>query len=386
MKNAISILAVSILTIVQVFAIKADSLLDAALQHTRHGRFDKCYELLGETVDNLSKRDRKTAYDILAMNANLAGDYANLCRYVKMAKKKPSEFVRILSEQPLQSVSKPKADVTVNFSVDSLFYNGEFKGCEIRIPVLIDGKEEKLILDNGCAQFSFASESFAHSHGIIPVGASGIASGVVDTASMWIGLCKSLSIGEIVFSNILFVVVPDKSLENPVTEINALIGSNMLRLVGEIAFNNIEHVVTFPAKQEEMESNLMYEGDGLQYLDVELRDQSLRFQLDLGSTFTRMNARFYDEYKQLVESEGTRTTKMKGGVGGMVEEECYVIPDLNFTACGGSLVQKKTIVSTGHDSFSVNNYGSVGADYLLSFGRAVLNLEKMFFYVFPDEN
>lgn len=358
-----------------------DSLLNAAAEHTRHGRFTLSREILEGMIENLSKRDRRSAYEMLAVNADLAGEYSDEFRYLQLSGAGRKEDIRQISLLPRQSVSKPSSDVSVVYSIDSLYHEEEFKGCMIRMPAVIGGKEERMILDNGCAKFSFASESFARSHSINPVGVNGVANGVVDTSAMWIGICDSISIGELVFRNILFIVVPDRKLENPVAKLDVIMGSNMLRLAGELMFDNTKRTVTFPAVQDNMPSNMSYERDGLQYVDVEFLGDSLRFHLDLGSTWIMLNGRYYSEFKEKVESVGVRGTRTKGGVGGMETIDVYSISDLTFTTCGGSVSQSKTFVSLEIDSFSGNNYGSVGANFLLSFKRAVFNLEKMYFHV-----
>ena len=189
-----------------------DSLWTAAIEHGKHGRFDESNAIYRTILKEpgLSEELTRAAYLSIGNNANLAGDFKTfydcLSRYYSA-----EELVQIkaLADLPKDTLIRPDRDVAVAYHIDSIYYEGQFKGCEIRVPATIDGKEELFVFDNGCARFSAASESFALSHGIRPIEVKGKAIGVTGEASMWLGIADSLSIGQMCFQNIVFIVMPD---------------------------------------------------------------------------------------------------------------------------------------------------------------------------------
>ena len=284
--------------------------------------------------------------------------------------------------QPVETLIRPDEDIRIGYKIDSLYYEGEFKGCEMRIPTTIGGKEELMILDNGCAFFSLASESFAVEHGIKPIGVKGKAVGNVDKVSMWIGVADSLSIGSMVFRNILFTVIPDEYLQNPVSKIDAALGANIFRLAGEIRFDNENRTITFPYKQTDAtESNVTINASGMHLTDVAIGNDVLRFQLDLGASSTQLTYNYFQRYHDAIVSEYSSDTAMYGGVGGVATEQVYRIDHLVVKACGGQFTKESIKISTEKKANESEVYGILGLDYLLSFTHATLNLQKMYLEV-----
>lgn len=294
-------------------------------------------------------------------------------------------LAELLAQLPQESIARPQSDITIGYHIDSLYYQGEFKGCELKLPTTIGGKEELFILDNGCAFFSAASETFAIEHGIHPIGVSGKAAGTVESVSMWLGIADTMSIGDMQFHNIVFTVIPDVYLENPVVKIEAMLGANICRLIGDMDFDMNKKTVTFPYEQQEMPSNLFVTESGNHYAQVLVGQDTLMFQLDLGASSSELTANYYERYKDDVINHCTADTAMYGGVGGISKEPVYYYNTFTFNSCGGTYVRSKTKVCTTHKPNSGDEYGVLGLDFLLGFDKALLNLNKMFLYVKNEE-
>ena len=69
------------------------------------------------------------------------------------------------------------------------------------------------------------------------------------------------------------------------------------------------------------------------------------------------------------------------GVGRMREISIYRANGLTFSACGGDFTKEWTEIETTVIDKDPNTFGLLGADFLLSFNKAVINLKKMFLYV-----
>jgi len=370
---------------------ETDSLWNVAIQHSRYGRFDESNKVLLQILEGyrLTKKQRLAIYDRLSINSDLSGDYSLSYQYYSLkndieggkSSQNSLSNQRLLAGLPEQTLSRPDKDVVVNYFIDSLFYNNDFKGSEIRLPVTIGGKEEFMILDNGCAKYSVAKESFALSHSIRKIGIEGSAIGVVDEVSMSFGIADSLSIGDMMFRNLIFIIIPDKYIDNEVLEINAMLGANIFRLAGEMVFDNVNKKIVFPLNQQKRDANIQIDSGGTHFVEAKIGDDSLLLQLDLGAASTGLNSNYFNKKKEYISSNYTARKNHIGGVGGIEEELNYIIPDFTMTSCGGLYRMKEIKVATKPRPNEEDEYGSIGNDFILSFRRVVLNLKTMFMCV-----
>jgi predicted aspartyl protease len=270
----------------------------------------------------------------------------------------------------------------VPYQVDSIFNDTmNYFGGLIRIPVSIGGKQEWMLIDNGAAHVSVVSESFAASHGIHPVGATGHAKGSTGKhSSYWVGMADSLSVGELKFRNLLFSVVADASVENPYVDFSTLLGANFFRLSGEMRFDNERRQITFPVRYEEKEANLTVNERDKYFADVCVLGDTLRFFLDLGANSTGLDGNYYKLHKHRVRSAYEPVEHIRYGLGGSKTSVEYRVENLAFETCGGLFVKKSARISVNKDE-GPDTYGWIGTDFFFYFDTVTLNLEKMYMYV-----
>ena len=359
-----------------------DSLRREAVENRRHGRLEQSNAILEDLLQHykLSKKVRKDVFNGLSINGLLSDDYRTFCHYAELAYG-VDDFYRPLAEIPQQAAERPDYDFSVEFVVDSVLVDGEYLGGLIRIPVCIGGKQEWFVLDNGSAQYSVISESFAEKQGIHILDSKSKATGSTGAKTVFrMGYADSLSVGGLTFRNLLFAVLPDSALESPAIDMSAILGANFFRLAGEMQFLNNEHRIIFPAHQEDRESNLTMDGDDRHFAQVVVLGDTLRLRLDLGATNTKLNASFYKRNKERIQDSYTKDIRTSFGVGGTREVVVYRANNLTFCACGGNFTKEWTAIETT-DIGGGTDYGRLGADFLLSFDKAVINLKKMFLYV-----
>ena len=360
-----------------------DSLRSESTECRKHGRLEQSNAILEDLLQNykLSKRIRKDILQGLAINGLLSDDYRTYCHYAELAYG-VNDFYRPLAEIPQQVAERPDFDFSVEFVVDSVHVNGEYRGGLIRIPVCIGGKQEWIILDNGAAQYSVISESFAEKHGIKILDSKAKATGSTGAKTAFqMGYVDSLSVGRLIFRNLIFSVLPDSALENPAIDLSALLGANFFRLAREMHFLNDERRIVFPAHQEDRESNLTMNSKDHHFAQVVVWGDTLRLQLDLGATNTNLNASFYKRNKKRIQESYTKDVKTTFGVGRIREVDVYRANDLTFSACGGTFTKELTAIETIDMGDGIDDSGKLGVDFLLSFHKAVINLKKMFLYV-----
>ena len=360
-----------------------DSLRHEAVENRKHGRLDQSNAILDDLLQhyNLSKRERKDVLQGLAINGRLSDDYRTYCHYAELAYG-VDELYRSLAAIPQQAAERPDYDFSVEFVVDSVSVHGKHRGGLIRIPVTIGGKEEWLLLDNGCAKFSVVSETFALEHGIHILDSKSKATGSTgENSSFRMGYADSLSVGPLIVRNLVFAVLPDSALENPAIDLSAILGANFFRLAGEMHLLNRERRVFFPAESIEREPNLTLSVGDEHFAQVVVRGNTLRLQLDLGAINTDLNAYYFKRNKKTIQDTYSIDKVTHFGVGGMREISVYMANDLIFCACGGAFTKEWTQIETTVIDKDPNTFGILGADFLLSFDKAVINLKKMFLYV-----
>ena len=363
---------------------RVDSLWTLANEHALYGRYAESIAVCRDLLDNyrLSGDARKSIVWLILSDANNAGDYRLWCQYARprYAGKPARKYYKALAAQPPQALSRPDRDVNVPYSVDSIFFDGKYKGRMIKVPVTIAGKEERFLLDNGVAHFCSATETFAREHGIRPIGAETTVVGVAGRSSSWIGIADSLRVGELLLRNMLFLVVPDEALHNDVASIDAILGTGFFRTVGEMQFDNRAQTILFPAVQQDLPANLTINGAGMHFIDGTFRGETICFHLDLGSSTTSLNVNYYERRKEDVEATFPADSIKSGGIGGIIQYRCYRVADPDIVLDGAHFNGDHVTVDTVDMVDDPSCEGRLGNDALLYFDRAVLNIRKMFLY------
>ena len=363
---------------------RTDSLRKQAVNLSRQGRIEQSNAIFRDLLDNytLSRKDRRTIWDWMSQNALLSGDYSSFCELYTLLGRAVPEVYQKMATFPHQTMERGCADVVIDFKVDTAQVYGSTNEGHIRIPVTINGNDEWFILDNGCANVCAIKESDATRFGIhmVDIGPS-IHGSMGGTSSSRIGFADSLSVGGLVFRNLYFAVIPDEAMNLPVTEPVAILGSNFIRLAGEMQFLVRDRRIVFPFKQQERGSNIVFNKEDEHFIDVVYQEDTLRFKLDIGAVSTQLNSRYYKRHKNRIKSLSSKTTNTHYGAGGAKDINVYLVENAEFQACGGTFVKPITEITTEQTEQWDMTFGNLGCDFLLSFDQVCLNLQKGYLYV-----
>lgn len=364
---------------------KIDSLCQAAQQHFNEGRFSECIAIYQDLLKKYkfpAQTRKGLAREIKAI-ALLDGDYQTYCLYADKdnSTKESRAFYKILAKLPAQQFVRPDHDVTIPFYTDSIFSkSGNLLGCQIKISGRIGGKEERFSLDNGTTLFNLASESFARSHGIRPVGAETKILGPAGESTTWIGIADSMSVGELTFKNILFSVVPDNARDaNPIKN-SVILGSSFLRLVGEMRFDNKAHTICFPARYQERPSNLSVDGSDYHFIKGTFLGDPLVFHLDLGASSSSLNATYFMEHQDDIRKKYKARSASVSGLGGSRAYTAYNVPNPEIFIGEARFAPRVLMIRTISFSDIPGTHGRLGTDFFLSFDKVVFNLQRLYLY------
>lgn len=355
--------------------------IDYALEHRQISRADSLITVLTQNY-RFPISWKKNYYSRIANFAEVSEEYGTCLYYLEKMGKRNIDKDRIeriiaLSKLPKMTCCIPDNDITLEYLLDSVFFESTYFGRRIRVPVEIGGVPEHFTIDNGAA-ICFVNESFAKAHSIHNTGISSSNVDLFGNPSLWIGIADSLSIGSLEFHNVKFSVIPDSS-DSEDAVIQANIGNNILRACGEMSFDNRARTITFRNKYEPLESNLTIKSSGAQYVDATVQGDTLKFLFDLGATNTSLYSRYLQKIENITDCQ-TDSIVIKAP-GGMRKEMVYIKNDVTVETSGGKYILEKASVFSSSHPVESTEFGIIGNDFLLNFNDAVLNIDKLYLYV-----
>ena len=82
-------------------------------------------------------------------------------------------------------------------------------------------------------------------------------------------------------------------------------------------------------------------------------------------------------FPDAIEGLSEQTTS-RGGFGGILQTRVVVLPEFRFEAAGSTVTLYDTEVIKTAESAIQLSFGSLGADFALSFKRLAINYQNMF--------
>ena len=163
---------------------------------------------------------------------------------------------------------------------------------------------------------AFVSERFAREAGIRIVGDSILASGIGDRYAK-IGTADSLTVGNIVYRNPVFIVMPSGATADTILRVDAILGLDFLRAAGTVRLYPKAGKIVFPGERTSAprkRSNLMIKS-GQPYIEA-LSDEDgerLLLHFDTGNAGADLHVHYYDTHRAQVEAAGRKTRSATAG-------------------------------------------------------------------------
>ncbi len=247
------------------------------------------------------------------------------------------------------------------------------------IPVKIKNNSYEFIFDTG-ANFCVIVESLAKKNGLMIIENAKFE---VETATdkkivSKIGFAKHIKLGDISAENVIFIVMPDESLDFGVYKIDGIIGNPVLKAFGQIIINN-ENEIVIPASPEKSSlKNLAFDGF-TPVIQMINKNDSLCFTFDSGGQATCLYKPFFLKYKDEVTGK-YKLVKIKiGGAGGSKSLYGYILDKIVLkTGNAKSEIQDvkllKDLIKEKDEYF----YGNLGQDYFKEFSKIIINYSDMY--------
>lgn len=298
--------------------------------------------------------------------------YASVISASDMADiKNTGDLTKALRDVPPQTMER-NGDLELHFKRDIANL--------LRVPVSVNGKEGKFIVDTG-ANLSTISESGAKRMGVQPIDATfGVVSSSKSSVDAKLGLAKEIRLGNVTFHNVIFIVLPDASLRfaGGLYKIKGIIGLPVIAQLGEIQVN-AKGTIRSPVQQSDYsgERNLGMMGN-TPIAEVEFYGQPHTYIFDTGAGTSVFSKNFQAQYNDSLQNIVEKSSRV-GGAGGVQEIRVIRIKNLHYKFGGQSGLLKSGMIQLNGSSEAINAYyGIVGEDIFRQWDTMTINFAKGF--------
>ncbi len=268
-----------------------------------------------------------------------------------------------------QTVTKPKSS-SIPFTVDK----AGLKNIEVRFPA---GNSSQMVFDTG-ANFSTVKRSLAEELGlqIIP---SGFEVGTLTGSQVNsdLAVADTLQIGEMTFTNVVFLVFDDKDLHFPPIDyqIHGIIGFPVIEAMGEIRISNAELSVPLETGAPE-DMNLALDGYNPLVL-VQYEEDVFLFGLDTGANTTSLFYPFYERNREEMDARYQKDSVSLYGAGGRIRLEGFndVSVRLGIGDTAPVELDSLQLITTDYNSRLDGIYGNLGQDFTSRFNQMIINFQ-----------
>lgn len=239
--------------------------------------------------------------------------------------------------------------------------------------------EEDFIFDTG-ANFSTISESQAKKMNFtifeenVEIGSS---TNIVVQSKL--AVADNLYVGDILFKNVVFIVMPDSQLTFPEMnyKIHGIIGFPIIHQLEEVHLNKDGSITIPDEPKDEKLSNMVL--DGLNpVVKITSGSDTLLFTLDTGAKNSELSFKYFNEHKSYIQKNGKYQTNIRGGAGGQTEVKEYAMSNFPIKIGKKSTVLPRIPVTLEEYGFNKYFDGNLGQDVFTQFNTLIINFKYMF--------
>lgn len=268
-----------------------------------------------------------------------------------------------ISYIPKPEVIRPDRDIEIPLEIKNAGL-GEF----MYIPVTVHGKEYRFVFDTG-VDFTYLSDRMAKEMDI-HISYESDELKTISNGAGKIGAIDSMEIGDLKVKDVLVMVGTSAKESDEAFQVDAVLGLDFFRLVGETQLFPKEGKVVFPVHQTTRPKsgrNLMIDNNKLFVKAYSGKERQV-FQLNTGVFYSNLFYPYYVKHKKLIESKGTKETM-----------NIYRLPQLSLKIGKKKLKLKHLPVST-EEATALHQYedGELGMDFITQFKKVVINFDEMF--------
>jgi predicted aspartyl protease len=246
-------------------------------------------------------------------------------------------------------------------------------------PVTVNGIQEEFIFDTG-ANLSTITESQAIKMQLKLIDQSvAIASSTQNVVQSKLAVADSLLIGDILFENVVFIVMPDAQLTFPDINytIKGIIGFPVMDQMGEVHLLKNGNIFIPKEVSNKQEQNMFFEGL-TPVVKLHSKKNTLLFTFDTGARTSELSIKYYKAHKIEVKRKGEMQKNQRGGAGGNVEVNEYMLFNFPMTIGVHQFSLEKIPVTMEEYWFNAYFDGNLGQDVFMKFNSLIINFENIY--------
>ena len=326
-----------------------------------------------------------TMQNIAYYNALAMEDYAAASRYLAtLIEAAPSQRAMLEAFKGWMDALAERKPVAVKSRKRKNSFPVECRpvgdGLHLMVEATVGRESVEMIFDTGCCNANCITAEAAERLGVkilvdsLPLG------GVGGSTYAKVGVLPKMKVGDVVVKNPTFFVV-ESIVDNPaIKKVEAVLGTHVIRAMGEMRIDLEQNIVTLPAEQNKPQSRNLSFHQGNYGIDFSYDDMPLVAHLDTGRVKSDLSQRFYSHFRTKVDSvAGERVKSSRSGIGGSRECEVVRLPQITLNVADRAVTFGNVdVITAGHPS---EWDGVMGADMLKGAGATTLNLKKMYFRI-----
>jgi hypothetical protein len=194
-----------------------------------------------------------------------------------------------------------------------------------------------------------------------------------------LAVADSLYIGDILFENVLFIVMPDDELT--FSQINysikGIIGFPVIHQLGEVHLNKDGEIFIPKVASEKTGQNMFFENFD-PVVKATSDNDTLLLIFDTGAGHTELSFKYFSEHRNEIEKKGNLQISERGGAGGKAMVKEYLL--YNFPLKIGTQktsIEKMPVIL---EEYRYNKFfdGNLGQDVFLKFNCLIISFDHMF--------
>ncbi len=252
----------------------------------------------------------------------------------------------------------------------------------IMLPIQQGAIKEDFLFDTG-AELSVISKTMANKLGLklIKAKVNVESSTGQKTEGAHYAIADSLYIGDVLLTNVVFLVMPLFSIPELDFQLHGVIGSPQIMQLGECKIRKNGSMLLSNNKTAKSKNIFFSSLDGL-YPVVQVINDTNRLSLvfDSGANKCNLSVNYYNRFKEMIESKGKISEVSESGVAGSMKKKSYKLFDFNFKIKNqANTMSEINVLTEQEDDFGFD--GTIGQDMLLKYDEVTVNLNKMYIEV-----